>query len=128
MRYLFLLPLILMGCAPDESISAYVVTGSPYTLTEVNGQTTAITATIEFGEKGKITGQGPCNRYFTLTEDPYPWVKIEGIGATKMACPALADEQIYFSALESMTLAEASGPVLILSNDFHQALTFEQPN
>ncbi len=128
MRYLLLLPLLLMGCAPDESISAYVVTDSPYTLTEFNGEPTQISATIEFGADGKFSGRAPCNRYFGVSEDPYPWVKIESIGATKMACPALAEESNYFAALRSMRLAEASGPVLILSNDAEESLTFEQQN
>ncbi len=126
MKKLFLLPLVfLMACTPDETISAYAVTGQPYTLTEMNDAPVTFRATIEFGDAGAFSGMAPCNRYFGQNEDPYPWVNIQSIGATKVACPQLKEESLYFRALESMTLAEASGPVLILSNDAGDSMVFQ---
>ena len=117
-----------MACVPDETISNYVAKARPYHLVEMNDAPTQIKATIEFGPRGKISGQGPCNRYFATSEDPYPWLKIEAIGATKMACPSLKDEQTYFTALQSMTNAEAAGSVLILSNENGENLVYRLEN
>ncbi len=128
MKYLVPFLLMLGACVPDETIGAYAINGQNYHLTELNGKPAPFTATIRFEPKGKITGKAPCNRYFTVSEDPYPWLKIGPIGATKVACPDLKNEALYFETLESMTLAEASGPVLILSNDDGDEMVFRIPN
>jgi heat shock protein HslJ len=41
-----------------------------------------------------------------------------------MACPDLAAESQYLTALGEMTLAEVSGPTLILSNDAGRSMVF----
>lgn len=117
MRYL-LLPLILAGCAADETISGFADPQAIYALEGLDG------ATIQFPEQGRVAGQGPCNRYFANQTAPYPWIKIGPIGATKMACPDLEQEQAFFQALEQSTLAEVSGPTLILTTDSGEELVF----
>lgn len=115
---------VLSACVYDETLSAYAVTGKTYHLTEINGAAPESAITLELGPNGAISGQAPCNRYNTSTEDPYPWLKITAIIATKMACPALSEESAYFDALESMTLSEAAGPILLLSNDAGDEMEF----
>ena len=117
LRVLLFLPLLLAACPKDESISTYADPGAVYHLVEIGGEAFAAGATIAFSEPGAVTGDGPCNSYTARQSVPYPWIRIEDIVATRRACPELATEAAFFAALQSMTLAEASGPVLILSND-----------
>lgn len=88
-----LLPLVLAtalaGCLEDETISGYGDHDREFRLIELDGAPFAARATIRFGEEGRVTGQAPCNRYFATQTLAYPWVNVENIGATRMACPDL---------------------------------------
>ena len=75
---------------------------------------------------GVYGGQGPCNRYFgSVTTDPFPAVILSTPGATRMACPALAEEAALFAALgrvermgvgtDAMTLITADGQEIALT-------------
>lgn len=114
----------LSACAADESISKFVDTSAEYALVEMDGMPFVAKATIAFPEEGRVVGQAPCNRYFAQQTVPYPWFGLEGIGATRMACPDLAIETAFFNALEGMTLAEVSGDTLILSNSLGRQMVF----
>lgn len=125
MRYVILF-LVLMGCVKDETVAGFLPKDTSFQLTEVNGNPAPYQANIQFGEKGRVTGSAPRNRYFATNDAPYPWFALSEIGSTKMAGPDLTHEVMFFNTLKSMTLAEVSGPVLILSNDAGQTLTFQQ--
>ncbi|MCF2871838.1 META domain-containing protein [Octadecabacter sp. G9-8] len=114
----------LSACARDESISKFVDPLSEFHLIEMNGIPFTAAATIAFPEEGRVVGRAPCNSYFATQTVPYPWFALEGIGATRMACPDLALETAFFNALEGMTLSEASGTTLILSNSVGQKMVF----
>lgn len=125
-RILALLALpTLAACQPDETISGYVGGQTLWQLSELDGKPFREKATLRFEAEGRITGQAPCNRYFASQTAPYPWIAIGPVGSTKRACPALKDEYAYLSALPKMTLAEVSGPVLILSTDEGPFMVFE---
>lgn len=117
------LVLPLAACAPDETVTSY---GGDrlWTLTEIDDAPFPSRATIRFGEEGKVSGNAPCNRYFTTQTAPYPWLELAPIGATKMACPDLAAETAYFTALAAMTLVEVNGDVMILSNEAGRKMVF----
>lgn len=117
--------LVLAACAGDESISKFADPTAEYHLVMLDGQPWTDRTTISFPEAGRITGQAPCNRYFAEQTVPYPWFGVEGIGATRMACPALEAEARFFQALEDMTLAEVAGATLILSNSTSRTMIFE---
>ena len=125
MKYFALAIMLLTpACKADETLSGYGAAGSVWTLRQIDKTAFTGTATITFPEAGKIAGRAPCNRYFGQQTVPYPWFKAEGIGATKMACPDLALESLYFETLQAMTLAEVSGDVMILSNDNGREMVF----
>ena len=117
--------LTLTACSRDESISKFVDTLAVYHLVELDGEAFQSTATISFPEEERVVGQAPCNRYFATQTVPYPWFGLEGIGATRMACPDLAQETIFFEALGGMTLAEVLGDTLILSNSVGRKMVFQ---
>lgn len=115
----------LIACAGDETAATYAQNDLDYRLVELDGVPYANRATISFQQGGRISGSAPCNRYFGQLTVPYPWFGIENIGATLMACPDLAAESAFFDALESMSLAETSGNVLLLSNSDGRSMVFQ---
>lgn len=123
MRGLFIL-LLLASCGSDETVSAYA-THFEYTLTKIDEADAPYHATIGFRPNGKIVGQSPCNNYAAQSLVPYPWLEIRQIVGTKKACPDLKSEIEFLSRLPIMTLAEFSGPLLILSTDNGHSMTFE---
>jgi heat shock protein HslJ len=120
-----LIPLAFLNtCAGDESIAGYVDPSAEYHLVEIDGEAINLRATITFPSAGEVVGQAPCNRYFATKTVPYPWFSLDGIGATRMACPEMAAETEFFAALEDMTLSKASGDTLILSNSDGRQMVF----
>jgi len=119
------LPLLtLNACAPDETISGYAAQDTTYHLVEIDS-TTAGPATIAFPQEGHVTGRAACNSYFAAQTLPYPWFNVDAIGASRMACPDLEAEVLFFEALRAMTLAEVTDAVLILSNEDGRQMVFE---
>jgi heat shock protein HslJ len=114
----------LNACAGDESIAGYVDPSAEYHLVEIDGEAISLWTTIAFPAAGEVVGQAPCNRYFATQTAPYPWFSVDGIGATRMACPDMAAETAFFTALQDMTLSEASGDTLILSNSDGRQMVF----
>lgn len=79
----------LVGCTPDETLTGYAPQGIEYRLTELDGAPFPAHATLSFGENGQISGQAPCNSYFSTVTAPYPWFGLDAIGATRRACSDL---------------------------------------
>lgn len=113
----------LTACA-DETLSAYADRAATYHLVEIDGAATGDAATIRFPEQGRIAGRGPCNAFTARQVAPYPWFKLADLSATERACPALDAEAAFFDALSAMTIAEVSGPTLLLSNEAGRTLFF----
>ncbi|MEM6276623.1 MAG: META domain-containing protein [Pseudomonadota bacterium] len=117
-----LLFLGLAACAGDETISAFSPEGTVWTLSELDGAAFPENATVAFPAEGEVVGEGPCNRFTASQAVPYPWIDIGPIASTKRACPDLAAEGAFFAALSAVTLAEVSGPVLILTGEGHEMI------
>jgi heat shock protein HslJ len=117
-------PILLASFLADETITGYGGAGAVWTLTELDSAPFPARATLVFEDGGSVSGQAPCNRFQAQQSVPYPWIEVGPIMATKMACPDLEAEGIYLDALQEMTLAEVSGPVLILSNDAGREMVF----
>ena len=124
MKKLVMIALVLLAGCKDETVSGYAADGALWKLETINGALFGARVTMTFPELGKIAGQAPCNRYFGTQTAPYPWIEVKGIASTKMACPDLKAESAFFKTLESMTLSEAVGSTLILSNDKGDEMVF----
>ncbi len=114
---------LLVACK-DETLSGYTPEKTTWVLQSLNEAPFDATATLTFPKKGKIAGQGPCNGFTGNQTVPYPWFSAEGIAATKMACPKIAEEAQFFEALQKMTLSEVSGDTLILSTEDGSQMLF----
>ncbi|MEM1375560.1 MAG: META domain-containing protein [Pseudomonadota bacterium] len=112
----------LAACAGDETISAFSPEGTVWALSELDGAPFTARATLSFPAEGEVVGVGPCNRFSAAQSVPYPWIEIGPIAATKRACADLAAEGAFFAALSAVSLAEVSGPVLILTGAGHEMI------
>lgn len=124
MRFLLIFPLFLGFCQGDETLAAYGASDRVWVLQEMNGASVDVSATIRFADDGAVSGDGPCNAFTARQLAPYPWFEVGEIASTKRACPELALEQDYFTALKAATISEVSGDILILSNDVGEKMTF----
>lgn len=105
---------LLAACVtPAVSQDSRVGTGE-WHLIAVGGEAVDWTASIAFAADGTVSGQAPCNRWFGTNAVPLPGVQIDGIGATKMACPDLAAEAAWFETLGQVRQAEVDQGHLFL--------------
>ena len=112
---LFALP----ACAEETA-------GGAWALNSVDGVAVQYAATINLDEPGRISGQGPCNRYFAQVEGKLPAFRAVALGSTKMACEALAAESGYFALLSAVDTAEIGAEDLHLRGGGHDLL-FQKP-
>lgn len=126
MRFLALTLLsFIPACQADETLRAYGAADQLWVLTEIDGQPFLASATLTFPDEGTIAGNAPCNGYSASMSVPYPWFEVGPILSSKRACPSLAAETEFFDALESMTLSEVLGDVLILSTVEGRKMVFK---
>lgn len=98
-----------------------------YRLTTLNGTPFTATATLVFGADGTLSGQAPCNRWFARQTATLPSFAIEGIGATKMACPDLDAESRYLNALQAADTATKDDTSLRLTGPDGVVMEFTTP-
>lgn len=115
---------LLAACAGDETVTAYGAAGPLWSLTEMDGAPPPAPLTLSFETPGEIAGQAPCNAFSAQITAPYPWFALGPVAMTKRGCPDLAAEARLMARLSAMTLAEASGPLLILRNDAGARMVF----
>jgi heat shock protein HslJ len=111
-----LILIALTACRNNGTLYAYGGDDRVWTLKLLDGTTFPTKATLTFLKTGEIAGEGPCNRYFGAMKAQYPWFDAGPIGSTRMACPDMAPEAAFLTALEAATFSEALGDTLILSN------------
>ena len=103
------------ACAEETARAGWV-------LISVDGVAVGYAATLELDEPGRISGQGPCNRYFAKVEGALPAFRPVALGSTRMACAAMAAESAYFALLAAVDTAEIGSEVLHLRGDGHDLL------
>lgn len=111
------LSICLVACQADETLTGYGAADRTWVLRSIDGATYPASATMMFPAEGSVSGKAPCNSFSAEQTSPYPWFSLSALRATRAACADLDQEQIFFMALNGMTLVEIAGDVLILSND-----------
>ena len=114
-----------LGCTGDETVAAYGGADRVWALTEIADTPFTATATLQFGEDGRVSGKAPCNVYTTQNLVPYPWFELGPMAVTKAACPELEAEGRFLDALTKMTQSEVLGDVLILRDDDDTEMVFK---
>jgi len=80
---------------------------------------------IRFDAEGKVSGQAPCNRYFATWQQNDRQLSIEKVGATKMACSYLQQEQAFFAQLAKVDNYEIKQTILLLKQGDEILLSFK---
>ena len=99
-------------CHPAFADDPSGVTGD-FTLISVQGQPAPYAAQISFADD-RVTGQGPCNRFFGQLVQDATQLRIENLGSTRMACPDLAGEAEFFALLGKVHQADRPKGELVL--------------
>lgn len=89
------------------------IEGVDWHLIGIEGMPVSWGATLRI-EGDRIGGQAPCNRWFAMNKAALPALNLSAIGATRMACPDLAQETAYFESLAAMQRAEVDQGRLFL--------------
>ena len=121
---LAVMALSVLGYCKDETVTGYGGAEAVWHLESLDGAAFPARATLMFPAEGELAGEAPCNTYSGRQTVPYPWFAAEAVAATKRACPKLAEEALYLTALAEMTLVEVLGGVMILSNDAGREMVF----
>jgi heat shock protein HslJ len=68
-------------------------------------------------EEGKVNGNASCNNFFGSVEIVDSSIKFGMIGATKMMCPDMNNEDLLFQHIEKVTVFNFDNNMLILKSD-----------
>lgn len=125
MRCLLSLALALLPVMSHAETPGHPITGIDWQLLAIDGSLTTAAASLRIEADGAMSGQAPCNRWFTTNAAPLPDLRTDGIGATRMACDQLAEEQAFFDTLSVMTSVQADGDSnLILTSPDGRSMEF----
>ena len=121
MRQFFILvfAFVLGGCNSVKDI------GGMYHLISDDPALQRVTLDIK---ETRVSGQGPCNRYFgsvVQSDTGSNGIQVGPIASTKMACPHLSAEYRYFQDLQSVSMVTVVPPGLILTTSHQTKLVFK---
>ena len=72
---------------------------------------------VAFKAGGEVIGHGGCNRFFGSYDQSGDTLTFGPLASTKMACPNLAEEQAFMSALQSARQIEATHMRLVIRGE-----------
>ena len=121
MRQFFILvfAFVLGGCNSVKDI------GGMYHLISDDPALQRVTLEVE---DTRVSGQGPCNRYFGSITRPDAGsnsIQVGPIASTKMACPHLSAEHRYFQDLQRVSMITVVPDGLILTTGDQTKLVFK---
>ena len=121
MRQFFIIisAFVLVGCNSAKDI------GGMYHLISDDPALQRVTLEIE---DTRVSGQGPCNRYFgsiTRPDAGSNGIQVGPIASTKMACPHLSAEHRYFQDLQRASMVAVVPNGLILTTSDETKLVFK---
>ncbi len=102
----------LAACQPADRPGA----GSVWSVDTIAGVPFTADATLTFGENGALNGKAPCNSFAGRIDGAWPDIRLGGFRATLMACPQLAAEAVFFTALATVRHGEMIDGRLVLSS------------
>ncbi|MGF1658291.1 MAG: META domain-containing protein [Rubrimonas sp.] len=116
----------MAGCAaaPPAAEAPFPADGSDWVLSSLRGAP-GLRASLSF--KGdRIAGAGPCNQFIGDLARPGGGLALGPIAATRRACPEMAEEESYFSALTDAARAvERDGALILADADGAELMRFK---
>ena len=121
MRQFFMIffAFVLGGCYRAKNI------GGMYHLISDDPALQRVTLEIEYT---RVSGQGPCNRYFgsvVQSDTGSNSIQVGPLASTKMACPHLSAEHRFFQDLQRASMVTVLPDGLILTTSDQTKLVFK---
>ena len=121
MRQFFILvfALFLGGCTSAKDV------GGMYHLISDDPALQRVTLEID---GTRVSGQGPCNRYFgsiAHSDTGSNNIQVGPLASTKMACPHLSAERSYFQELQHISMVKVVPDGLVLIKSGQKKLVFK---
>ena len=115
--------MVIVGCCRcgSKSRNAATLAGNTWQLVKLMGQDVEADGdsfTLTFTDDGRVNGKGSCNRVFgdyQTTADGK--IAIDHLGSTRMMCPDVDREDLYFRTVGNAAAYEIDGDMLMLLND-----------
>ena len=107
--FIMVVAFVLGGCNSAKDI------GGVYHLISDDPALQRVTLEIE---DTRVSGQGPCNRYFrsiTHSDTGSNSIQVGPLASTKMACPNLSAEHRYFQDLQRVSMVKVVSDELLLA-------------
>jgi heat shock protein HslJ len=130
-----LFPVLLFGlwaCGGSEpaQVTSEQLIGTEWQLADLGGGGVVadVQTTLFFPEEGRIGGGGGCNQYFGEYRLDAEGFHVQGVGATRMACPetVMDQEDRFLKALEGAERIELrEGMLYIHAEGLEAPLRFE---
>lgn len=128
-RYLYITMLCIMAALAAVSCcrcgsknrNAATLVGNKWQLVKLMGREISAEGdsfTLTFNDEGRMNGLGSCNRIFgdyTATADGK--MTIDHAGTTRMLCPDMQNEDLYFRTVSDVQAYEIDGQTLMLLRD-----------
>ena len=122
--------LMLSRVDPDVVPARGDLVGTSWVLEDLNGAGVLddVRVTLDFTEKGKVAGNGSCNRYFATADISGSSIRFGAVGSTRMACATAVSlqEVKYFEALEAAHRFQVEGSTLSIYGGASRPLRFSR--
>jgi heat shock protein HslJ len=117
--FIIVVAFVLGGCNSAKDI------GGVYHLVSDDPALKRVTLEID---STRVSGQGPCNRYFgsiAHSDTGSNNIQVGPIASTKMACPHLSAEHRYFQDLQGVSMVKVVPDGLVLTTSDQTKLVFK---
>ncbi|MCR8724305.1 META domain-containing protein [Frigidibacter sp. ROC022] len=118
------LPLIVGPARADDPPKGWGDPDILWQLAEINGEAYAGQARMRISTEDGISGKAPCNSFTMPLVASYPDFEAGVAATTRMACPDLGLEILFFATLDEMMRVEVTEDALTLSDDSGQSMVF----
>lgn len=125
--------ILMVGCCPCRKSAGNnnaAFRGTQWQLVNFDGKSFSLSDdsyTVTFGEDGRVTGKGNCNRLngsYEATAEKL--LTIKGIAATRAFCLDQQTETAFISQLQSATSYTIDGRLLMLLSNGDVIMTFSE--
>lgn len=116
-------------CRKHRTTENKPLVATQWQLAQLNGSVVPVQDdlfTITFGEDGRLSGLGVCNRLMGQYEvDQTGGLKIGPMASTRMACPGMERESVFAEVLSGTTHYDIDGQMLMLLTDGEVKAVFQ---
>lgn len=100
---------------PEVPQAGWILPGTSWKLTELDGKPFAARAVATLTEDGRIVGDGPCNAFTAAYSGHWPDLRFHPVANSRLSCPDIAAETAFFAALVKVEHGAHDGDALVFT-------------